>query len=72
MKLCTVSMIGKDGESHLVEVEASSLFDAAGRAVQQWTRMWWFQPDALIDVRIGANRWLVRQDRLRQARGPNG
>ena len=68
MKSCTVSMIGKDGETHLVEVEASSLFDAAGQAVQRWARFWWFQPDALIDVRIGGKRWLVRQEQLRRAR----
>ena len=60
MKLCTVSMIGKDGEPHLVEVEASSLFDAAGQAVQQWARMWWFQPDALMTYGSGRNAGIPR------------
>jgi hypothetical protein len=40
MKNCTVSMVGKDGRTYETTVEASSLFDAAARALEQWARLW--------------------------------
>jgi hypothetical protein len=65
VRLCLVSVIGKDGERRNIETEAISLFDAAYKAKQQWATFWWFWPDALIEVRSGNECWRVRQDRLR-------
>jgi hypothetical protein len=43
MKDCTVSMVGQDGRTYEVAVEATSLFDAAARALEQWSRLWWYR-----------------------------
>jgi hypothetical protein len=41
MKECTVSMVGQDGRTYEVAVEAASQSDAADRVLQQWARLWW-------------------------------
>jgi hypothetical protein len=43
-KNCTVSMVGQDGRTYEVAVEAASLFGAADGALQQWARLWWYRP----------------------------
>jgi hypothetical protein len=40
LRECTVSMVGQDGQTYETTVEASSLFDVADRAIQQWARLW--------------------------------
>lgn len=62
---CVVSITGKDSQRYSVKVDAISLFDAAYKARQQWAVLWWFLPDALIEVRSDDGSWNVRQDRLR-------
>lgn len=67
LKECTVSVIGGDGQTHVVEVRASSLFDAAAQAMQ-WARLTWYQRDAIIDVRAGDRTWKVQVERVRRCR----
>jgi hypothetical protein len=50
MKECTVSMVGQDGRTYEAAVEATSLFDAADRAIQQWARLWRYRPGAVVEV----------------------
>ena len=50
LKDCTVSMVGQDGRMYETTVEASSLFDAAARALEQWARLWWYRHDAVVEV----------------------
>jgi hypothetical protein len=50
LKDCTVSIVGKDGRTYVTAVEAASLFDAADRALQQWARLWWYRPNAVVEV----------------------
>ena len=47
MERCTVSVIDGDGEPHQVAVNAASLFDAVDQAIQQWSRLWWFDAGAV-------------------------
>lgn len=50
--LCRVEFVGKDGQTRQIEIEASSLFDAANQAMQAWSRLWWFNyQDDLTVVR---------------------
>jgi hypothetical protein len=63
LKECTVSMVGQDGQTHEAAVEAASLFDAADRA--QWTRLWWYRPNAVVEVRMGGQCWKVNAERIR-------
>jgi hypothetical protein len=68
MRRVSVSIHGKDNETHVVEVYAASLFDAAHRAMQQQCIYWWFDPSALLEVRAGAEHWQVSQSKVREAR----
>ena len=52
VKDCRVSMMGQDGRTYETAVEASSLFDAAARALEQWARLWWYRPNGFVEVRI--------------------
>jgi hypothetical protein len=38
LKEYTVSMVGQDGRTYETTVEATGLFDAAVRALEQWSR----------------------------------
>jgi len=42
MKRCTVSVIDGDSEPHQVAVNAASLLDTVGQAIEQRSRLWWF------------------------------
>jgi hypothetical protein len=61
-------MAGKDGQLHTTDVEADSLFHAADQAVYAWSRLWWYRPDAVIEVQSGGDSWCVTQARLREWR----
>lgn len=68
MKDCLVSIAGRDGETHTVEVQVKSLFDAANQAVEQWARLWWYDGDSVVEINDGSRRWQVRLDRVRRWR----
>jgi hypothetical protein len=50
----------------MIEVEASSGFDAAAQATQRWALLWWYRGDAVIEVCGGEELWKVRAERVRQ------
>ena len=61
-------MTGRDEEVHTVTVEASSVFDAADKAVQSWRNLSWFDPHARITVESGEKHWTVSQEYLNKWR----
>jgi hypothetical protein len=65
---CTVSFVGKDGQTHKKEVDATSLFDAADEVIRDWNRLWWWSSSSLIQVESGPDRWHVHQDSVRKWR----
>jgi len=65
VRCCLVQTKGKDGETHSLTLEASSVFDAADKAINRWARLWWFS-DALITVQSCEERWIVSQERVRK------
>jgi hypothetical protein len=65
MRRCTVSIIGKDGDTHSFETDANSLFDAAYKAIESWGMLGWFPLNADIEVRSGNQCWRVKQGRVR-------
>ena len=69
MERCTVSVIDGDGEPHQVAVNAASLFDAVDQAIQQWSRLWWFDAGAVAKVQVGNRRWRVRLEIPAQVHG---
>ena len=72
MKRCTVSVIDLNGEPHQVEVNAASLFDAVDQAIEQWSRLWWFDASAVAEVQVGNRSWRVRLRRVISWRGEKG
>jgi hypothetical protein len=72
MKRCTVSVLDSEAELHQVEVNASSLFDAVDQAIEQWSRLSWFNTGAVAAVEVGNRRWRVRLRRVISWRGGKG
>jgi len=72
MQRCTISVIDGDGEPHQVAVNAASLFDAVDQAIEQWSRLWWFNSSAVAEVQVGNRRWRVRLQRVISWRGGKG
>jgi hypothetical protein len=66
-----VSVLGKDGQTHTREVDATSLFDAAHTVIQEWNRLWWWAPRSPIHVESGPDRWKVNQAAVRKWRKMN-
>jgi hypothetical protein len=57
---CVVTMVGKDGQLHAVETEADSLFAAAHKAIHSWALLWWYNSEAVIEVRSADGAWKVK------------
>ena len=72
MERCKASVIDGDGEPHQVAVSAASLFAAVDQAIEQWSRLWWFNAGAVAEVQVGNRRWRVRVRRVISWRGGNG
>jgi hypothetical protein len=66
MKQCTVSIVGLDGATHTIEVEAASVFGAAAQAARCWSTLGWWRGDAVIEVRAGVDVWKVRAGQVRE------
>jgi hypothetical protein len=66
MKNCTVSILGKDGETHTLNTTAASLFDAAQQAERESSRLWWWDGKAVAEVRSGNQVWRVSVERVRK------
>jgi len=62
-------MKGTDGQTHGLTLQASSLYDGAAKAIDEWARLWWFDPEAVLEVKCGDERWRVRQNAVRHWRG---
>ena len=46
--------MGKDGDEHALQTDASSLMHAAYAGVEAWAKFWWWRPsDAVLEVRSG-------------------
>jgi hypothetical protein len=63
-----VSIVGKDGETHTKEVDATSPFDAADTVIREWNRLWWWSSSATIQIQSGPDRWQVNQAKVREWR----
>ena len=69
MERCEVLVIDGDGKPHQVAVNADSLFDAVHKAIQHWSRLWWFDAGAVAEVHVGKLSWRVRLRRVISCRG---
>ena len=68
MRRVTVIIFGQDNERHEMQVDATSLFDAVEQAMKQVSRLWWYDPRRIVEVRSGAEKWWVDPEKLRSRR----
>jgi hypothetical protein len=68
--LLRVEITGKDGKKHVLTTDAASTYDAVGKAVQAWSRLWWWSADTVAIVRRNDESWNVPVRRVieRQSR----
>ena len=63
MRLCTVSVMGNDGEEHALQAEASSLMHAAYAGVEAWAKSGGWPSDGVLEVRSAVEVWRVKASR---------
>ena len=68
MRQVTVIIFGQDNERHEMQVDATSLFDAVAQAMKQVSRLWWYDPRRIVEVRSGEDRWWVDPEKMRSRR----
>jgi hypothetical protein len=68
LKECTVSIVGQDGRTYETTVEASSLFDAAARALEQWSQITVRSHPTARTMRYSPRLWWYRHDAVVEVR----
>jgi hypothetical protein len=64
VKSCAVAVVGSDRQVYLTRVNATSLYDAAAKAIQAWARMWWWEPNSTVTIEAGGDMWRVKSHRI--------
>ena len=59
MGCCCVEITGKDGKKHILTTDAASTYDAVEKAVQAWSRLWWWDADVVAIVKRNDESWNV-------------
>lgn len=73
VRCCHVRMKGTDGKLHCVTLQACSLYDVANKALNAWSRLWWFDPSTVVIVKSSEDVWHIRQENVRRSAGyPEG
>jgi hypothetical protein len=66
---CYVEITGKDGKKHFMTTDAASTFAAVERAIEAWSRLWWWSPDAIATVKRNEESWNIPVRRVIESRG---
>jgi hypothetical protein len=66
-----VEITGNDGKKHFLTTDAASAFAAVERAIEAWSRLWWWSPEAVATVRRNEESWNISVSRVaaERARG---
>jgi hypothetical protein len=67
VRSCIVTILGHNGKLHTDEFWASTIFDAADKAIQSWNRLSWFS-DSDIEIEDCNGHWRVNQSTMQQWR----
>ena len=72
MVTCQVAVTGLDRQLHAIEItDATSLYDAADKAIKAWERLWWFSYEGeLIVKHPEKGAFTVQQAAVRKWRAP--
>ena len=55
-------------EKHVFTADASSTYDAVAKAVQAWSRLWWWDADTVAIVKRNDESWNVPVRRVIEKR----
>jgi hypothetical protein len=68
MATCQVEYTAPDGALHMIEItDATSVYDAADKAIQSWARLWWFHYDRdLVVKHPNKGTFKVKQETVRK------
>lgn len=64
MQGCGVFMRGRDRRMHLLKVKASSVMDAAAKALQTWASADWYSDEEVIEICSEGKLWRVPPGRV--------
>lgn len=59
MACCYVEITGKDGKKHFLTTDATSTYDAVEKAVDAWSRLWWWNSETVAVVKRGEQSWNI-------------
>jgi len=59
MACCYVEIIGKDGKKHILTIDAASAYGAVEKAIEAWSRLWWWDSDVVAIVKRNDESWNV-------------
>jgi hypothetical protein len=59
MGLYLILIKGTDGWIHSFETDAGSPSEAAYAGVREWNHLWWYNHDAVIEVRTTDECWRI-------------
>jgi hypothetical protein len=56
---CYVEITGKDGKKHILTTDAASAYAAVQKAINAWSRLWWWDSGMVAIVRRDDESWNI-------------
>jgi hypothetical protein len=56
---CCVEITGKDGKKHILTTDAESAYGAVEKAINAWSKLWWWDSGVVAIVRRNDESWNV-------------
>lgn len=56
---CCIEIMGKDGKKHILTTDATSTYDAVSKAIQAWSKLWWWDSHTVAIVKRNDESWNV-------------
>jgi hypothetical protein len=59
MACCYVEITGKDGKKYTLTTDAASAYVAVEKAIEAWSKLWWWDSDVVAIVKRNDESWNV-------------
>jgi hypothetical protein len=59
MACCYVEITGKDGKKQVLTTDAASAFGAVRKAIDTWSKLWWWDSGVVAIVRRDDESWNI-------------
>jgi hypothetical protein len=56
---CYIEITGKDGKKHFLTTDAASAYDAVEKAIQAFSKLWWWDSETIAIVKRSEESWNV-------------